>query len=115
MGPQRQEHVYLVTSAALDFVKIGRHTGELAKLVHRYTTYYGRRMELHTWPVECSRHAERVIFSALTTHRVTGELFDKSHLREYLSTIHDVLREPREPSVEPQVKENRFDRFRFRS
>lgn len=83
-------YVYAVTAPDQPYVKIGKHTGKLGKLVSRYQTYFGSRLQLHAFPVENHSELEIAIFDKLHNYHVNGELYRKDGLVTYLQIMCDM-------------------------
>ena len=99
------QFIYCVTSPAVNTVKIGRHSGKLVRLLHRYKTYYGKNLELHAWPVECSKTAEDLALRRLAKYCLSGELFDKNYKLECIIAMTQVAAENAPQGVEVRAIE----------
>ena len=83
----RDGMVYIITSNVLDAVKIGCCRGSMHNLYKRYKTCYGEDLQVRKKYVADCREAEVVLHEKFAHHCITGELFAKSHLQEYIKAL----------------------------
>jgi hypothetical protein len=79
--------VYLVTSPAINLVKIGSWRGTILELRSRYVTYYGQDLRLWAFESDDCLSAERACQEALAKYRISNELFRPGHESKYLETL----------------------------
>lgn len=82
-----QGAVYLVTSPAVNLVKIGSWKGTMTDLRSRYVTYYGQDLYMWAFQAEDCDATERACHRALAAYRISNELFKPDLVDEYLTTI----------------------------
>jgi hypothetical protein len=70
---------YIIVPERADFLKLGRWTGSVSKLISRYKTYYGQ-METFVFQCDDSVSMEKEAFGFLALFRWKGELFEKACL-----------------------------------
>lgn len=75
--PKGQELVYIATSPLVDVVKIGKWSGNLARLRGRYRTYYGKDLELVTFETTDSTRLEGAAHREFAPFNMHLELFRK--------------------------------------
>ena len=75
-GGQKPNFIYCIAPERSDFVKVGRWTGSIIGLKHRYTTYYGK-FTVCLFEVCDPVAAERECKSWLRRYHYTNELYDK--------------------------------------
>lgn len=87
--------VYLVTSPAVNVVKIGMWRGTIPELSSRYVTYYGQDIRLWAFEADNCVSAERDCHQALSSFRISNELFrpGPENVEQYLRTIKELCRE----------------------
>ena len=83
-------YLYAVTAARVDMVKAGRWSGTISKLVSRYKMVYGRDIQIWTFPVPDTKHAEDMILKGLNEWNLSGELFRKDGLPVILKMMEQV-------------------------
>ncbi len=96
--PSTDGFVYLATSPILDAVKIGKWSGTMEQLQHRYTTYYGYECTVAAAHVPDRHYTEKALHRkfaefnirsamAMNENLPKGELFNKAKFEQYKTTV----------------------------
>lgn len=77
-------YTYCVSSPMINGAKIGYWNGSINSLKSRYVTYYGKNIELHTFPMRNPHKIEKKFIKKFAKYRISGELFDKKYVFKYI-------------------------------
>lgn len=80
-------NIYIVSAPHLDYVKIGYSKQSKLNISSRYAVYWGEDIEIETFPTTQVRNQETIIHKHFHKYNISGELFHKQYLGEYIEYI----------------------------
>jgi hypothetical protein len=80
-------YIYCITSPLNNSVKLGCWGGEIDGLIKRYTTYYGKDLELNYKKVFDYRTIETQMLEHFDKYKISNELFLKENKNQYIEYI----------------------------
>jgi hypothetical protein len=80
-------YIYCITSPLNNSVKLGCWGGEIDGLIKRYTTYYGKDLELNYKKVFDYRTIEKQMLEHFDKYKISNQLFLKENKNQYIEYI----------------------------